>query len=175
MRKLAVLVPIAIALVLTAACGSSSQPTGRSTSSTAPINGHAYDGQNPGPACGANGQVKNRYVFTVKGSSRTVRLPDGKVFGQLVLRHSTICQTAWGEVFYPGIRKPPGFAITITIVRPHGSDPAQIPFTTTDFLSPAFSSMLANNQAADGCVYATARVTVSGHAGPTVTTNCSAS
>jgi hypothetical protein len=167
MRKLAIFVLIAVALIA-AACSSSSPPTHGSTSKP-------FDGQNPGPECGANGQVKNRYVVTVKGSSRTVRKPNGKVFGQLVLRHSTICQTAWGEVFYNDMHEPVGFSITITIVRPRGPAPRTIPFTTTDFVSPAFSSMLANNKAAAGCVYASAHVSIDGRAGSTVTTNCSAS
>lgn len=131
------------------------------------------DGQNPGPACGATGQIKSKYVLTV--STRTVKLPNGRVFGQLLLRHSTICQTAWGEVFYNDAHKPLGFSITVIVIRPHGPHPKTIPFTTTDYVSPAFSSMLANNQAANGCVYAKARVTVGGKTGPTAITACSAS
>jgi len=189
MRKLTMLVPIAAALLAAAACSSSSPHRGGASNTNptstsvgvnsnvpvAPNKGQSYDGQNPGPSCGATGQVKNPYVVTVAGSTRTVKAPNGKVFGQLVLRHSTLCQTAWGEVFYSGKHEPAGFSITITVVRPHGSAPKTIPFTTTDFVPPAFSSMLANNKVEDGCVYASAHVTIDGRAGPTVTTNCSAS
>jgi|GEM_PF-5503468 len=203
MRGLTTIVVSFVAAVSLAACGgsgSSTQPNSFSSSNRALSNAGvgkkpgntnspavtgsivnsppSYDGRNPGAEgseCGVNGQVKNRYVYTVPGSTRTVQLPSGKFFGRLVLRHSTICQTAWGEVFFNEASKPPGYnAVHIVVIRPGGSIPKSIPFSTSDFASPIFSAMLENNSQS-GCVKAEAWVVVGGKAGRHEVTNCSSS
>jgi hypothetical protein len=146
--------------------------TSTTTSTSGPAGGgQSCDGLSPQGRCGTNGHLKNKYVLTV--SRRTLRLPNGQVFGRLLLRHSTICQTAWGEVVFRATHKPTGFAVTIITVRPR--DHSQIPYTTKDYVSPSFTFMLENNGRDNGCVFALAHVTAGGRDGPTVRTNCSAS
>lgn len=152
---------------------SSSTAPGTSPSSVNPFQAESYDNKNPGRDCGTNGQLKNPYIKTV-GPPAMVRLPNRQPFGALLLRHSTICQTAWGEVVFTGA-EPAGFTkVTIVVQRVGGRNPKTLPpFYTNDYVSPVFSSMLGNNMG-DGCVQATAWVTIGGSDGPKATTHCGA-
>src|SRR4051812_39080966 len=101
MKKL-LLFLIAIAMVVVVGCGGGSkkQPAPTTKTQTVRTGNQQYDGQNPTPACGFNGHLKNKYVVT-EGKGQTVRFPGPTHLraGRLILRHSTKCQTAVGEVF----------------------------------------------------------------------------
>jgi hypothetical protein len=180
--RVAICAAATAAAILLAACGSSSgtsasrssspATTSSAVSSPAPAYGaEQFDGPNPSAACGTNGSLNNPVVRTL-GHSQVVRMPDGSPFGIVDVRHSTECQTAWGEVVRQG-PKPAGWTqITIRVARHGGHNPTALPEPPiNDYISPWFSAMLGNN-VGDGCVVATAWVTVHGRDGPKATTTC---
>ena len=186
--KLALLPVVLAACTILAACGSSGANSAGAASSaassssagdkTAPASitntqAESRDNTDPGSDCGTNGSLNNPNVVTL-GPAVMVRLPNGQPWGSLKIRHSTICQAAWGEVFFTP-PKPAGYSkVTIVLTRSGGPHPKALPpFYTNDYRSPVFSSMLGNNTD-DGCVQATAWVTVKGVDGPKAKTHCEA-
>ena len=147
---------VLIALGL-AACGG-----GDDSKSSDKSQNKGYDRQDPKAAgCDTPAPVD------VPGSTVPVKLPNGKVLGQLVLRRSTSCQTMWGRI--GGLpKKPTGYDVMhVNVTRP--SDGATAPFQTKDVYIAVFGDMLTYRP---GCVYAEAHVVRKGKQGPVAKTPC---
>ena len=121
-----------------------------------------YDGQDP-KASGCDIPAPT----DVPRTTVPVKLPDGKVLGQLDLRRSSSCQTMWGRVSGLPQVLIGGNVMHVNAVRPR--DGAAAPFQTTDVYIAVFGDMLTFRT---GCVYAEAYVVRKGKQGPKARTPC---
>jgi hypothetical protein len=121
------------------------------------------------PGDGADPYISRCGSDQVRIEQRTwpISWPDGKLYGQLALYHSSACQASWGYVYGPNS---PAWTVVIT-ARRQGQDPASAPFSFRGTAPPDSWGSLLSDRA--GCVQAEAYVvTADGRRGATAMTSC---
>lgn len=133
-----------------AACGGGSEASPAPGTTGATTTTVSYDGKDP-KQTGCELDAKNLGVTSV------VKLSDGSDLGQLQMRYSKKCQTAWGSIYLSSPTKPDAYrGVKIVATRQEGEKLVDKSFETKEYDDPIWGDMV--DVKPGSCVYVTALI-----------------